>query len=192
AVAASGIAVLAWVSAGGNPGRLARREQVAVVAAFAGLALLGLSLVGTPPSDHRPPAVGAAVWLAASAGGAAALILLRTRLARAASLGLATGLLFACGDICAKLVGYAGPWLVAIVPLIACYGTGTSVLQSAFQHGSALTAAGIATMTTNALPIAAGFALFDQALPHGTAGVLQIAAFATIVGSATALGRPEA
>ena len=40
----------------------------------------------------------------------------RTRFARAASLGMAAGLLFADGDISAKLVGYGGLWLLAIFP----------------------------------------------------------------------------
>src|SRR6266478_6189984 len=46
AVAASGVAVLAFRTARGHPSRLARREQVAVVLAIAGLVLLALSLVG--------------------------------------------------------------------------------------------------------------------------------------------------
>jgi hypothetical protein len=66
------------------------------------------------------------------------------------------------------------------------------VLQAAFQHGSALTAAGIATLVTNAVPIAAGFVLFDEALPPGIRGALQIAAFASIVASAGLLGSPAA
>ena len=107
---------------------------------------------------------------------------------RAASLGLAVGLLFADGDISAKLVGYGGPWLVALASLITAYAIGTSVLQSAYQRGDALTAAGTATMVTNAVPIAAGFVLFGETLPHGTRAVLQIAAFACLVASAVALG----
>jgi hypothetical protein len=66
------------------------------------------------------------------------------------------------------------------------------VLQAAFQHGSALTAAGIATLVTNAVPIAAGFVLFDEALPGGAKGGLQIAAFAAIVASAGFLGSAAA
>ena len=128
------------------------------------------------------------LWLAASAGGAVALIVVRIRLTRAAALGLATGLLFADGDISAKLLTYGGIWLLAILALVACYAAGTSVLQAAFQHGSALTAAGIATLVTNAVPIAAGFVLFREALPPGARGVLQIAAFASIVASAALLG----
>ena len=192
AVAASGVAVLAFATARGHPSRLARREQAAVVLALAGLILLALSLVGAAESDQHPAAVGVIIWLTACGGGAALLITVPTRLARAASLGLAAGLLFADGDISAKLVGYGGPWLAALVPLIVAYGIGTSVLQSAYQRGDALTAAGSATMVTNAVPIAAGFVLFGETLPHGMRAVLQIAAFASLVASAVALGHRQA
>jgi drug/metabolite transporter (DMT)-like permease len=192
AVAASGVAVLAFVTARGHPSRLARREQAAVVLAVAGLILLALSLVGTAESDQHPGAVGVIVWLAACGGGAVLLIVVPTRLGRAASLGLAAGLLFADGDVSAKLVGYGGWWLVALAPLILAYGIGTSVLQSAYQRGDALTAAGTATMVTNAVPIAAGFVLFGEMLPHGTRAVLQVAAFACLVASAVALGHQQA
>ncbi len=131
AVTASGVAVLAFATARGRPSRLAVRERLAVLLALAGLTLLSLSLVGTTASDHRPPAVGIAIWLAACGGGAALLIAMPTRFGRAASLGLATGLLFSVGDISAKLIGYGGWWLVALVTLIAGYATGTSVLQVA-------------------------------------------------------------
>lgn len=192
AVNAAGIAVLAAAASGGHPGRLARHEQLAVLAALAGLVLLGISLVGSEPSDRIPNPVGAAIWLAACVGGAAAIVLTRPPFARAASLGLATGALFATGDVSAKLVTSGGWWLVALVTLLAGYGLGTSVLQSAFQHGDALTAAGIATMATNALPIAAGFVLFHERLPAGARGVIQVAAFASLVASAALLGRSRA
>jgi hypothetical protein len=190
AVSASGIAVLALASAG-SMSRLSRREQVAVAAALVGLVLLALSLVGTPPSDHKPDPWEAMLWLSACAGAAVLMIVVKTPVARAAALGAATGLLFACGDISAKLVGYAGPWLLAIVPLLVTYATGSGVLQSAFQHGNALAAAGMATLLTNAVPIAAGFVLFDEVLPSGYRAWLQVAAFAAIVVSAAALGRQE-
>jgi len=192
AVAASGVAVLAFATARGHPSRLARREQFAVVLALAGLALLSFSLTGTPASDQHPPVIGVVIWLAACAGGAVLLIAIPGRFARAASLGLAAGLLFADGDISAKLAGYGGPWLVALASLITAYAIGTSVLQSAYQRGDALTAAGTATMVTNAVPIAAGFVLFGETLPHGVRAVLQIAAFACLVASAVALGRQQA
>ncbi len=118
-----------------------------------GLLLLSLSLVGSRPSSHEPHAGGVVVWLGASAGAAAILIAMRTNLPRAAALGLATGLLFADGDI---------------------------------------SAAGIATLVTNAVPIAAGFVLFSEALPPGARGGLQIAAFASIVAGAALLGTAAA
>ena len=61
----------------------------------------------------------------------------------------------------------------------------------AYQRGDALTAAGTATMVTNAVPIAAGFVLFGETLPHGIRAVLQIAAFACLVASAVALGHQQ-
>jgi hypothetical protein len=191
AVAASGVAVLAFATAHGHPSRLARREQAAVVLAVAGLVLLALSLVDTAESDQRPAVLGIVIWLAACGGAAVLLIAAPTRFARAASLGLAAGLLFADGDISAKLVGYGGWWLVAIASLIVAYATGTSELQWAYQRGDALTAAGLATMATNAVPIAAGFVLFGETLPHGMRAVLQVAAFACLVASAVALGRQQ-
>ena len=192
AVGASGVAVLAFATARGHPSRLARREQAAVVLAIAGLTLLALSLVDNTESDQRPAVVGVIIWLAACGGGAALLIGTPTRFGRAASLGLAAGLLFADGDVSAKLTGYGGPWLAAIGTLIVAYGAGTSLLQSAYQRGDALTAAGSATIVNNGVPIAAGFVLFGERLPSGTRAVLQIAAFACLVVSAVALGRQQA
>ena len=191
AVTASGLAVLAFATARGHPSRLARRERLAVVLAIAGLTLLALSLVGTEASDRRPGVIGIVVWLAACGGGAALFIAIPTSFARAASLGLATGLLFADGDISAKLVGYGGLWLLALVTLIAAYAAGTSVLQSAYQHGDALTAAGMATMVTTAVPIVAGFVLFHETLPRGIRAAEQVAAFACLVASAVALGHQQ-
>lgn len=191
AVVASGVAVLAFATARGHPSQLARREQLAVVLAVAGLALLGLSLTGTTPSDEHPPAVGMIIWMAACGGGAVLLMAVRTRIARAAALGLAAGLLFADGDISAKLVGYGGPWLIAVATLIVAYAVGTSVLQWAYQRGDALTAAGMATLATNAVPIAAGFVLFGETLPRGARAVLQVASFACLVASAVALGHQQ-
>ena len=192
AVVASGVAVLAFASAHGHPSRLMRREQYAVVLALAGLIMLALSLVGVEASDHRPAVHAIVIWMAACAGGAILLIVIPGRVARAASLGLATGLLFADGDVSAKLVGYGGWWLIAIVPLILGYAVGTSVLQSAYQHGDALTAAGTATMVTNVVPILAGFAIFYENLPGGFLAVLQVAAFAALVMSAVLLGHRQA
>ena len=66
------------------------------------------------------------------------------------------------------------------------------MLQSAYQKGDALTAAGTATMVTNAVPIVAGFVLFGETLPHGIRAVAQVAAFACLIASAVFLGRKDA
>ena len=165
AVGASGIAVLALIQTRGHPSKLSRQLQWAVVLAVTGLFLLALSLIGPHPVDHAPSGIGAALWLGACFAAAAVITVVRFPVSRAATLGLAAGLLFAGGDIAARLVVFGGVWVVAVLPLIAAYALGSIELQSAFQRGDALTAAGLATLATNAVPIAAGVVLFDEALP---------------------------
>jgi heavy metal translocating P-type ATPase len=189
AICASGIAVLALVSVRGRPQLLARREKLAVAVAFAGLLLLSLSIVDTHQADHPPDVTALALWLGVLFVLAVALGRRRAGLAAGPALGLAAGLFFAGGDISAKLVVYGGPWLGAAVTLVLFYALGTSVLQGSFQHASALTGAGLATLTTNAVPIAAGFVVFGEQLPSGTKGGLQVAAFALLVVSASLLAR---
>jgi hypothetical protein len=192
AVSASGIAALALIQSRGHPSRLKRRDRWAVRLAVIGLVLLGISLVGSNPHDHAPHPVAAVIWLGACFGAAALVGVLRLRLEYAVALGLGAGLLFAAGDMSAKLAVLGGWWLLAIVPLIAAYASGSIELQGAFQHGNALTAAGVATLATNAIPIIAGVLLFDQNLPSGWQRVLQLIAFATIVASGTLLNDPRA
>jgi hypothetical protein len=189
AVGAAGIAVLALSEAKGHPERLPLHEQLAVAFAIAGLVLLGLSLPSHQPGDHAPHVAEAGLWLGVTAGVAAFLSVARLRYSSAATLGFAAGLLFAGGDISAKLFVFGGGWFLVVVPLIALYGLGSIQLQAAFQHGDAVTAAGVATLTTNAVPIAAGVVLLDEQLPGGARGVLRIAAFALLVAGGTLLGR---
>lgn len=192
AVSAAGIGVLAFVSCSGRVHLIPRRSQTAVLVAFVGLALLGLSLRGAHQDDHAPGAVPVLLWLGICAGAALLAVTALPAGVPAARYGLAAGLLFADGDMSAKLVAYGGGWLVVLVPLVVCYGLGTSTLQGAFQRGGALTAAGLATLTTNAVPIVAGFVLFDETLPSGADGALQLAAFASIVVSAILLAHKPA
>jgi heavy metal translocating P-type ATPase len=187
AVCASGIAVLALVSVHGRPQRLATHEQLAVVVALAGLVLLSLSIVDTRQADHPPGSAAVALWLGALFVVAVGLGRRRAGLAAGPALGLAAGLLFAGGDISAKLVVYGGAWFAAVLTLIAFYGLGTSILQGSFQHADALTGAGLATLATNAVPIAAGFVVFGEQLPGGTQGTFQLTAFALLVVSAALL-----
>ena len=74
-----------------------------------------------------------------------------------------------------------------LVCLIVFYSAGTAVLQAAFQRGGALTTAGLSTLLTNALPIAAGMVLFHEPLPSGLIGAIRIAAFAAVVAGAVLL-----
>jgi hypothetical protein len=61
-----------------------------------------------------------------------------------------------------------GPQNIAfLLCLIVFYGAGTAILRGGFQRGSALTAAGLATLLTNALPIAAGMAVFREVVGLG-------------------------
>jgi hypothetical protein len=187
AVCASGIAVLAFATAHGHPSRLAHTEKLAVAVAFGGLVLLSLSLVDTRQADHVPSGIETAVWIASLAGGGVLIASSGFGLARAPALGLGAGTLFASGDICAKLVVYGGIWVIAAIPLVVSYALGTSLLQAGFQHGDALIPAGLATLATNSLPIAAGFVVFGEELPGGARSTLQLAAFAALVVSGALL-----
>ena len=72
AVSAGGIAVLAAAGGRGHPGLLPRRDKLAIVLAMAGLAFLGLSLVGWHPTDRVPGGADTAIWLGGCAARAAA------------------------------------------------------------------------------------------------------------------------
>ena len=187
-VGAAGIGVLALAAARG-PARLVARERAAALIGLVGLALLAGSLVGRRPTDHRPSVVTAVGWLAGCAVVALVLVGSRTPLARAAVLGLAAGFLFAGGDVSVKLLVQGGWWAFAFVSLVVFYGVGSIRLQAAFQAGDAVHAAGMATLTTNAVPIAAGFVVFREALPGGSLAVLQVAGFAATVAGASLLAR---
>lgn len=187
AVNASGVGILALLATGGRLGRLSARARLAVGAAVGGLVLLGLSLVGTTPSEQAPRPVLTTVWLAACLVGAAVFAARWTRVVHAATLGTAAGFLFAGGDTSAKLMVQGGGWMLAGIPLLIFYGLGSIQLQSAFQHGNVLVAAGTANLATNAIPIVTGIVLFHEVLPQGWQLVAQVGAFAAIVSSGVLL-----
>ena len=186
-VGAAGIAVLALVQSRGHLERLRPREQLATLVVVAGLVLLGLSLVGTHPASHQPSLGPVVAWLAVCIAAAVAVTAAQIRVTRAVALGMGAGLLFAAGDISAKLAVHGGVWLIVVGVLIPAYALGSIELQAAFQHGDALTAAGTATLMTNAVPIAAGVVLFREDIPHGAQGIMQLVSFATLVVGATLL-----
>jgi hypothetical protein len=47
----------------------------------------------------------------------------------------------------------------------------------------------LATLATNAVPIAAGFVIFGEELPHGLKAAFQLTAFAALIASAVLLAR---
>ena len=190
AVAAGGIGLLAllvWRVAGVE---LARLEWLGVGVAVAGLALLALSLGGGHDRGRHGDWVAIAVWLACAAA-LAGVASVAPGLAPGAGLGAAAGLLYAAGDVGTK-AAVGGGWRLAFVPvLLACHGGAFVCLQLGFQRGSALATAGVATLLTNAVPIAAGIVLFHERLPGGALGAVRVLAFAAVVAGAAALAKPE-
>ncbi len=191
ATAAGGIAVLAIMAARFTGAALTRQERVGVVVSVVGLALLGASFAGGHGEGRHPEAWVVGLWLGGSI--AAALLAIRFFAAvvgGAAAFGLATGILFAAGDVATKMaVGGTAASLAFLAALVLFYGLGTGVLQAGFQRGGALTTAGIATLFTNALPIAAGMTIFGEPLPGGWAGAVRVLSFAAVVAGAVALAR---
>jgi hypothetical protein len=105
--------------------------------------------------------------------------------------GLAGGLFFSIGDISTKLATQGGVRIAFLVTLVAGYTLGTALLQIGYQAGAALTVAGLATLLTNALPIAAGTLVLDEPVPHGALGAVRAVAFAAVVGGAVLLSHPH-
>jgi hypothetical protein len=187
AASAGGIALLALLV-----GRLSRRELGGVVVSVAGLVLLGLSLIHTTAPSGRGAWTSVALWIAISLAAAAfAAGPLASVLAGGAGLGIAAGVLYAAGDVGTKAAVSGGARLAFVPALLACHGLAFVALQLGFQRGSALATAGLATLWTNALPIAAGALLFAESLPAGARGVARIAAFVCVVVGAVVLARPE-
>jgi hypothetical protein len=191
-VAAGGVGILAVATARVAHRRLTRRELAGASLAVTGLALLAISLSGGDARDTNGALGPIVLWLAVTAG-AAVLVLTSDKafLQRGVAQGIAGGLFFAIGDICTKVTTEGGGRLVFVVPLIAGYLLGTSLLQIGYQSGAALTVAGLATLFTNAVPIAAGTVVLDEQVPGGALGVLRVIAFAAVTVGAVLLARPE-
>jgi hypothetical protein len=192
-VGAGGIGLLAFGSARMGSRRLARREAGGAAISALGLLALALSLSGGGAHSAAGSLAAIAVWL----GGTAALAMLLLAAARrlvgpGAAFGIAGGLLFSVGDIATKVATQGGARIAFAVVLVAGYVLGTSLIQMGYQRGAALSVAGLATLATNALPIAAGTVLLHESVPGGVLGVLRILAFAAVVGGAIVLARPPA
>jgi hypothetical protein len=191
-VSAGGIGVLAFVSARLGRMKLGRHEIAGVVVSTLGLLFLAISLAGGSGEGSGGSIQELALWLVASAAAAvAAYAIGRASGAMAAGEGIAGGLLFSIGDISVKVATQGGIRILFAVGVVVGYTLGTALLQLGYQHGGALTVAGLATLLTNALPIAAGSVVLGEPTPEGIYGVLRIAAFAAVTAGAILLAQPS-
>jgi hypothetical protein len=191
-ISAGGIGVLAYVTARVTGRRLGRRELAGVTLSILGLLTLAVSLAGGAEAGGEGELSWILVWLGASGG--AALLVLGLRAmgpASAVASGVAGGLFFSIGDISTKVATEGGPRIAFIAPLILGYLMGTLLLQVGYQSGEALTVAGIATLLTNALPIAAGTVVLDEPVPGGGYGALRVLAFGAVTAGGFFLARPR-
>lgn len=190
ATSAGGIGLLALLVSKTTGVRLTRREWSGVAVAVGGLALLGVSLAGHGSEGRHGSWVAVAAWLGASALAAAILAGPGAQgLAAGAGLGAAAGVLYAAGDVGTKAAVAGGTALLFVPALLACHGLAFVALQLGFQRGGALATAGVATLFTNALPIAGGMALFHEGLPGGALGALRVIAFLAVIAGAAVLAR---
>jgi hypothetical protein len=185
ATAAGGIGILAVLVSRVTHVPLTGRERIGALLSVVGLALLGVSLLGSHGEGSVSGYFWIGVWLVASAAAPGILIQLSRVIGGGPAWGLAAGILFAAGDVSTKMAVSGGAANVAFLAcLIMFYVAGTVVLQAGFQRGGALTTAGLATLLTNALPIAAGMLVFNEPFPSGWVGAVRIAAFAALIGGA--------
>jgi hypothetical protein len=186
AVSAGGIGLLALLVERTTSTRLSSREWTGVGLAVTGLVLLAGSLAGHTGSGHQAEPAAVGLWIVASL--AVAAVACR---GGAAGFGVAAGVLYAGGDVATKAAVAGGPALGWVAAVLACHGLAFVALQLGFQRGGPLATAGVSTLLTNALPIAAGMAVFSEGLPGGAPGALRALAFAAVVASAAALARPD-
>jgi hypothetical protein len=190
-VSAGGIGVLAYVSARVTRRPLSTRERNGVLLSVLGLAALGVSLAGGSAEGGEGSLVEIVLWLGAIAAAAVLVVAFgRRMLGVAVAFGIAGGLFFSLGDISTKIATEWGPRTVFVIPLIIGYTLGTWLLQLGYQRGGALTVAGLATLLTNAVPIAAGTFVLNEPVPSGAYGALRILAFGAVTVGAIFLARP--
>jgi hypothetical protein len=191
-IGAGGIGLLAYVSARMSGRHLSKRELSGVLLSVLGLLALAVSLVGGSGEGRRGSTATILVWLGTS--GAVALLFLllgRALLGAAVAAAVAGGLFFSIGDISTKVATQGGARIAFVLLLVLGYTLGTVLLQLGYQAGGALTVAGLATLLTNALPIAAGTIVLDEPVPSGAFGGVRVLAFAAVTAGAFLLARPE-
>jgi len=190
-VVAGGIGVLAFASARLGHRQLSRRELGGVLLSVLGLVALGISLAGGTSKGESGATIDILLWLGLTALVALVLLVAGRRLNQVAvAYGLAGGLFFSIGDVATKVATEGGARAAFVVALIVGYTLGTALLQIGYQAGSALTVAGLATLLTNAVPIAAGTIVLHEPVPGGALGGLRVLAFAAVTVGAVLLARP--
>jgi hypothetical protein len=191
-IAAGGIGVLAFASARMAGRRLSRIELGGVLLSVLGLVALAISLVGGHAKQGGGDLGPILLWLGVTALlGVACVLVGRRHWGAAVANGIAGGLFFSIGDISTKIATQGGARVAFAVPLLLGYAAGTGLLQLGYQAGGALTVAGLATLVTNALPIAAGTVVLDEPLPGGALGVVRALSFAAVVIGAVLLARQQ-
>jgi hypothetical protein len=191
-VAAGGIGVLAFVSARVAGRALSGAELAGVILSIVGLAALAISLVGGSGEGGTGTTRAIVAWLAVTAAAALLVLLAGRRFDFVAiAYGIAGGLFFSIGDISTKIATQGGWRAAFVVGLIVGYTLGTALLQIGYQAGRALTVAGLATLFTNAVPIAAGTVVLSEPVPSGALGALRVLAFVAVTIGAVLLARPE-
>jgi hypothetical protein len=191
-VSAGGIGILAYASARLSRRRLSRHELAGVLLSMLGLLALAVSLAGGSGEGAGGSTVEILLWLTATAGAAVIALALGRRFgALAVAEGIAGGLFFSIGDVSVKVATQGGARTAFAIGVIVGYSLGTAFLQLGYQKGGALTVAGLATLLTNALPIAAGSVVLGEPVPSGVFGGVRIAAFAAVTLGAILLARPD-
>jgi len=191
-IAAGGIGVLAFASARMAKRPLTRVELGGVLLSVLGLAALAVSLVGAQAQEGGGDLGPILLWLGVTAAIAIVLVIVgRRHWGAAVANGLAGGLFFSIGDISTKVATQGGARAGFVVLLLIGYFAGTALLQIGYQAGAALTVAGLATLTTNALPIAAGTVVLDEPLPGGVLGAIRLVSFVAVVTGAVLLARQQ-
>ena len=192
-VAAGGIGILAFVSARMRRRRLGRHELVGVLVSMLGLLALAVSLAGGGTGEGTGGSTFEIVlWLAATAGAAVIALALGGRFGGlAVAEGVAGGLFFSIGDISVKVATQGAARAAFAVGVVVGYSLGTAFLQLGYQKGGALTVAGLATLLTNALPIAAGSVVLGEPVPSGGFGAVRIVAFVAVTLGAILLAQPN-
>jgi hypothetical protein len=172
--------------------KLGGRRLSGVSLSIAGLLALAVSLAKSSGEGTNGSTPAILAWLGATVALALLALLIGRRTgALAVAEGIAGGLFFSIGDFSTKLASQGGARFAFVVTLIIGYTLGSSLLQLGYQRGGALTVAGLATLCTNALPIAAGTIVLGEPVPSGLLGGLRVLSYAAVTAGAILLATPD-